>query len=131
MPRTEPRTDLARRALAAALALTLSVPLAVPAMAETVHTIGHVTWHPTGYVNQIVSMKGYLLKVEKGYVILSDEAGGGISVHDLPVTGPGWDVFLPGKLYLIHGKFVKGGLNASNHDPYHLILTQIPKLLSH
>lgn len=123
-----PRTSLAL----AAFTLALAVPvLTGPALAETVHTIGHVTWHPAGYVNHVVSMKGYLLKVEKGYVILSDEAGGDISVHDLPVTGPGWDVFLPGKLYLIHGKFVKGGLNASNHDPYHLVLTEVPKLLSH
>jgi len=113
------------------MALAATLALAAPALAETVHTIGHVTWHPAGYVNHVVSMKGYLLKVEKGYVILSDEAGGDISVHDLPVTGPGWDSFLPGKLYLIHGRFVKGGLAASNHDPYHLVLTEAPKLLSH
>ena len=98
-----------------------------PAMAdEVVHKVGKVTWHPDGYVGKVIALKGYLLVRDKGYVLFSDEASGAVSAHDLPVSGVGYDTMLPDTEYLLHGTFVKGGLTASNGNPYHLELTEAP-----
>lgn len=114
-----------------AVILGLCIGLAGAAWAgEVIHKVGRVTWHPTGYVGKLLAMKGYLLKVEDGYVLFSDEAGGDISAHDLPVNGVGFDTMKPNTLYLLHGKFLKGGLIASNGNPYHLELTEAPQPLA-
>ncbi len=91
------------------------------------HTIGQVTWHPKNYINQNVSMQGYLLKREVGYVIFSDEATGPITSHDLPVVGPGIDAVQLGQKYILEGRFIKGGLESSNKSPYHLELSNVPR----
>lgn len=107
----------------------VALMLATPAFALPIHRVGHVTWHPTRYAGKVVEMKGYLLRREKGYLIFSDEPGGRISSHDLPVSGRGIDSIKGRHEYLITGRFVKGGLHASNHNPYHLELTAPPKVL--
>ncbi|MBI1170263.1 hypothetical protein GC209_02585 [bacterium] len=96
---------------------------------EVVHKVGKLTWHPAGYVGKVLAMKGYVLQAGDGYVLFSDEPGGAISAHDLPVQGTGFDQMKPGTLYLLHGTFVKGGLKASNGNPYHLDLTAPPEPL--
>src|SRR5258708_37304141 len=50
------------------------------------HTGGQVSWHPGGFINQRVRVRGYLLKTEKGYILFSDESSRPITLHDLPVT---------------------------------------------
>ncbi len=105
--------------------------LAGPALAQPIHTVGNVTWHPASYAGKTVAMKGYLLRRETGYVIFSDEPRGKLSAHDLPVTGPDIAGLKADQKYLLTGRFVKGGLAAMNHNPYHLVLTEAPKPLSH
>ncbi|MDE3078652.1 MAG: hypothetical protein KGI94_01305 [Paracoccaceae bacterium] len=101
--------------------------LAGPALARPVHSVGAVTWHPKQYVGKVVAMRGYLLRHDKGYILFSDEPRGAVSQHDLPVEGPGFESIKPMHRYLIEGKFVKGGLKASNGSPYHLVLTAPPQ----
>ena len=121
-------TKLTRRAAVAVLCLGLA---GTALAGEVIHKVGRVTWHPTGYVGKVLAMKGYVLKAEDGYVLFSDEAGGAISAHDLPVNGVGFDTMKMGTLYLLHGTFLKGGLTASNGNPYHLELTEAPQILPH
>ncbi len=91
------------------------------------HTIGQVTRHATNFDGQQVRMQGYMLVSEKGYVIFSDESGGAISSFDLPVAGPGIDTLTFKQKYELQGKFIYGGLNASNHNLYHLELSASPQ----
>lgn len=116
-----------KRLIPAALALAL----ASPALALPIHSVGAVTWHPTHYAGKVVAMRGYLLRQGKGYILFSDEPSGAVSRHDLPVDGAGYDHIKPNRRYLIEGKFIKGGLSASNGNPYHLVLTAPPKELKH
>jgi len=112
----------------------LLAPLALaasPALALPIHSVGHVTWHPKRYAGQMVEMRGYLLRREKGYVLFSDEPGGSVSAHDLPVTGTGALDMKARQKYLLTGRFVKGGLKAANHNPYHLALTVPPAPVGH
>lgn len=111
-----------------AISLIFAAALAaLPATAATViHKIGKVTWHAEKYAGQTLEMTGFLLKRGDGYVLFSDEAGGKISAHDLPVTGPGLRNLKMGVRYYLHGRFVKGGLAASNGNPYHLVLAEAP-----
>ena len=100
---------------------------ALPAMAATpIHKIGKVTWHAERYAGQTLELTGFLLTRGDGYVLFSDEAGGKVSAHDLPVTGPGLDGLKRGVRYYLHGVFVKGGLAASNGNPYHFELVEAP-----
>jgi hypothetical protein len=109
----------------------LAAVLATPALALPIHRVGTVTWHPTRYAGKVVEMRGYLLRREKGYVLFSDEPGGKVSAHDLPVIGAGIDTIKARRKYLLTGRFVKGGLKAFNHNPYHLELTALPKPAGH
>ena len=113
------------------LPLIAALALATPALARPIHSVGAVTWHATRYAGKVVEMKGYLLRRHKGYVLFSDEPSGGVSSHDLPVTGAGIDTIKPRWEYLITGRFVKGGLKAANHTPYHLELLGLPKVIRH
>jgi hypothetical protein len=101
---------------------------ATPA-AGAVHNIGSVTWHPLKFIGQRITLSGYLLAREKGYVFFSDEPKGKVSVHDLPVTGPGLDALQFQKKYEIQGKFLDSGLTVSSGSTYHLELTAAPTLL--
>src|SRR5579872_1676120 len=92
----------------------------------TVHKVGAITWHAKAYAAQTLTIKGYVLAQEAGYLLFSDEPTGAISAHDLPVTGSGTDQLpLEGK-FLLTGRFILGGLKASNGNPYHLELTAPP-----
>ena len=91
-----------------------------------VRKVGAVTWHARQYVGQHVTLTGYLLALETGYVLFSDEPTGKISAHDLPVTGVGLDLLQPMRKYLIEGTFLDHGLEASNGNRYHLELTGVP-----
>jgi hypothetical protein len=120
------------RLIASRLALLLAAPaLATTALAAAtqseVYKIGQVTWHAKRFVDHDLVVSGYLLKRESGYVIVSDEARGGISVHDLPVSGPGADQMQMTKRYVMKGKFLDHGLSASNGSPYHLELAAPPE----
>lgn len=93
-----------------------------------IHTIGQVTRHVAGFVNQEVQVQGYMLVgLNKNYVIFSDETGGAIGIFDLPVTGVGVEELIFKQKYILRGKFVYGGLNASNHNQYHLELSALPE----
>ncbi len=94
----------------------------------TLHTIGQVTRHASDFVGQNVRVEGYLIKKEAGYLIFSDEATGAISSFDLPIVGLGIDTIKSGPKYVLDGKFVEGGLQSSNKNPYHLELSSSPKL---
>ena len=91
-----------------------------------VHKIGAVTWHARQYVGQKVTLTGYLLAREAGYVLFSDEPTGNISAHDLPVSGLGLDQLQPMIKYVIEGTFLDHGLQANNGSLYHLELTASP-----
>jgi hypothetical protein len=106
---------------------TLGGPSATAA-SLVVRKVGQVTWHAPKFVDQNVVLTGYLLAREKDYVLFSDEPGGKISAHDLPVSGPGLDLMLPLKKYVIEGKLLDHGLQASNGNPYHLELTVAPRV---
>ena len=111
------------------LMVGLVVVLAGAAGAETVHKVGKVTWHTASYDGQDVALQGYLLVSGAGYVLFSDEAGGAVSAHDLPVTGAGYDTMVKGKKYLLHGKFIKGAA-FDNGSVYHLELAVPPQLMT-
>ncbi|WP_127902698.1 hypothetical protein [Solirhodobacter olei] len=104
----------------------IALAAAMPALALPLHRVGTVTWHPTRYSGKVVRMEGYLLRREKGYILFSDEPGGSVSSHDLPVIGTGIETIRPKRKYILTGLFVKGGLRAANHNPYHLKLTAPP-----
>ncbi len=91
------------------------------------HTVGQVTRHATNFIGQNIKVQGYLLKKEPGYIIISDEAGGSLSMYDLPVIGPGIDAVQFGKKYIFQGMFLGKGLIASNKNPNHLELSQPPQ----
>lgn len=95
--------------------------------AGPVHRIGAVTWHPKRYAGKILDLVGYPLVRHDGYVLFSDEAQGAVSAHDLPVTGNDLGKLKLHRRYRIQGKFIHGGLKASNGNPYHLQLTTLPK----
>ena len=98
--------------------------------AVVTHKVGAVTWHAKTYAAQIVSVRGYVLALEDGYLLFSDEPTGAISAHDLPVEGPGTKAMVLKGKYVLVGRFVAGGLKASNGNPYHLELTMPPQALS-
>ena len=123
-----PRKDV--RPVVAAL-FVLATAAAVADAAGTLHRIGPVTWHPKRYVGHELDLAGYPLARHPGYVIFSDEAHGRISAHDLPVTGKAIADLKLHRRYRIRGRFVDGGLEASNGNPYHLELTAAPVLAPH
>jgi hypothetical protein len=88
--------------------------------------VGAVTWHAAKYAAKDVRIMGFVLARDPGYILFSDEPNGSISAHDLPVTGPGITDMMDGKRYLLVGRFVKGGLQATNGNLYHLELTAPP-----
>ena len=112
---------------AVALVAVASAGAAIAASPPTVHKIGAVTWHAAKFVNQDLVLSGYLLLRADGYVLFSDEPGGRVSQHDLPVTGAGIELVQPKIRYAIRGHFVHGGLVASNGNPYHLELSAVPE----
>lgn len=94
-----------------------------------IHSIGSVTRHAGDFLNQTVRVQGYVLKKESGYVIFSDEASGSITSYDLPVAGSGTESLQFNQKYALIGKFVHGGLQSSNQNPYHLDLSNQPELV--
>jgi hypothetical protein len=104
-----------------ALLLADAASAAAPAL-----KVGAVTWHATRYAAKSVRIIGFVLARDPGYILFSDEPNGSISAHDLPVTGPGITDMMDGKRYLLVGRFVKGGLQATNGNLYHLELTAPP-----
>ena len=112
------------RAAASVLAIVLGVHAG--AAAGVVHKVGAVTWHAAKFVGKDVVLEGYVLARGPGYVLFSDEATGKITVHDLPVSGPGVDTMGMAKKYVIEGVFLDRGLAAGNGSPYHLELTTAP-----
>jgi hypothetical protein len=121
---TRPATAIV---LTACLIAGLSVSGAAMAGQAIVHKVGAVTWHATRFVSQTVTIVGYVLARDPDYLLFSDEPTGAISAHDLPVTGQGIDQMQAGKKYVLVGRFVKGGLKASNGNDYHLELTAAPR----
>ncbi len=91
--------------------------------------IGNITWHPKNFIDKEVFLVGYVLKKEKDYDIFSDEAGGAITSHDLPVSGTGVDQLVLKQKYTITGIFRYKGLSASNGSAYHLELSATPTLV--
>lgn len=93
-------------------------------------SVGSVSWHPARYVSKQVEIRGYVLAVGKGFALMSDEAGGKVSAHDLPVTGPGVDAMKLKGRYLLSGRFVRGHIATANGNPYHLELVSPPRPLA-
>jgi hypothetical protein len=110
---------LAMATVVAAQALAANAPL--------VRKVGEVTRHARQFVDRDVVLIGYLLVREKNYVLFSDEPRGKVSVHDLPVSGEALDQMQSMTKYLIEGKFLDHGLEASNGSRYHLELTAEPR----
>lgn len=86
-------------------------------------TVGQVSRHPANYVNQSVTISGYVLKNYNSYVIVSDESSGTIGLHDLPITGSGIMSLLPKTKYIFTGVLKYQGLSSSNNNNYHLELS--------
>jgi hypothetical protein len=94
---------------------------------RVVYKIGQVTRHARKFVNQGITLTGYLLAQEEGYAIVSDEPRGKISAHDLPVSGAGLDRMRPMKKYVFEGNFLDHGFKAINGSRYHLELVAAPQ----
>lgn len=103
----------------------------LPVQVLPLHTVGQITRHAAGFINQKVRMQGYLLKKESGYIIFSDEPGGGINQYDLPVVGPGIETIQPKHKYELQGTFLDHGLKANNGNLDHLELLITPKLIQY
>ncbi|MDE2079250.1 MAG: hypothetical protein KGI73_02580 [Patescibacteria group bacterium] len=91
-----------------------------------VYTVGTLMNRGAYFANTMVQIHGYILKNEQGYSLASDESSGAVSARDLPVVGTALETLVPGKPYLFRGTLVKGGLAASNGNPYHLELENDP-----
>ena len=85
--------------------------------------VGAVSRHASRYVGKQVTIAGYLLARESGYVLVSDEPGGRIGHYDLPVTGDGLATLRPRLRYVFEGRLLDHGLKAINGDPVHLELS--------
>lgn len=83
------------------------------------------------HASQVVTITGYVLAKDAGYVLFADEPTGKISSHDLPVIGPGIDQMQLTKKYVLTGQFVACGLRASNGNSYHLELAAAPLEAAH
>ena len=121
MPLSHSRSALA--------ALALFLLSAMTAAAASISSVGAVTWHPKSHVGKTVEVRGYVLAIEGGLVLFSDEATGAISSHDLPIAGPGADQLVLRGRYLLVGVFTKDGRPTANGSPYHLQLTATPTAL--
>jgi hypothetical protein len=88
-------------------------------------SVGQVSRHPQKFLNQSVNISGFVLGVENGYVIFSDENSGLIGPYDLPVSGTGVNNLALKQKYTVHGTLKYKGLDASNHNMYHLELINI------
>ncbi len=106
-----------------------STATSAPLEAPSLHTVGQVTRHAAGFIKQRVRVQGYMLKKENGYIIFSDEAVGAINQYDMPVKGLGIETVEPKHKYALKGLFLNTGLSASNHNPNHLELEIVPKLI--
>ncbi len=91
-------------------------------------TIGSISRHPQNYLNQTVTVAGYVLKQQNGYAIFSDEATGPIGQYDLPVIGTNINGLTMKQKYVLTGILKYQGLTSSNGNPYHLELTALPEL---
>ena len=96
-----------------------------------IYKVGAITWHAAKYSSQVVTVSGYVLAKDAGYVLFSDEPTGKISSHDLPVIGPGIDQMQLTKKYVLTGHFLAGGLHARNGNSYHLELSDAPLEAGH
>lgn len=114
-----------------ALAASLAAAVAAGPAHATVHKVGAVTWHAARYAGRNVDLAGYVLVKKPGYVLFSDEPGGRVSAHDLPVIGAGVAALRLHKKYRLRGAFVHGGFKASNGNRYHLELTAPPVALKY
>ena len=85
--------------------------------------VGTVSRHASGYAGKQVSIVGYVLARENGYVLVSDEPGGRIGHYDLPVTGAALADLKPRVRYVFQGELLDHGLKAVNGDPVHLELS--------
>lgn len=111
------------------MVLALLALSAEPAVAAAVHSVGSVTWHPKGFIGRTVEMRAYVLAVEDGVILLSDEPNGPVSAHDLPVSGVGADQLVLGRRYVVTGTFVKDARPAPTGSSYHLELSVPPRPL--
>ena len=91
-----------------------------------VYTIGYVMRHAAYFSNTMVEMHGYVLKDNGAYSIVSDEKNGAVTAGDLPIASTALEKLAPRTSYLFRGTLVKGGLTASNRNPYHLELANDP-----
>lgn len=96
-----------------------------PQSADNILSVGQVSRHPQNYVNQPVTVAGYVLKQQNGYAIFSDESTGLIGAYDLPVSGSRVDGLALKQKYTLQGILKYQGLASSNHNPYHLEVSTI------
>jgi len=78
------------------------------------------------FAGMMVQMHGYVLQMNSAYSIVSDEKSGAVTGGDLPIVGVALEKLAIGTQYLFRGTLVKGGLTASNGNPYHLELANDP-----
>lgn len=88
-------------------------------------TIGQVSRHANSYVGQTITLTGYVLKQENGYVLFSDEQSGNVGFYDLPVSGAAINNLILKQKYIIQGVLKYQGLAASNGNPYHFEITSV------
>jgi hypothetical protein len=108
--------DFIKRDLSASAS---STPLQPP-------TIGSVTRHPEQYIGASMQLRGYLLEMNGGIAIFSDEAGGAVSSFDLPVVGSGVQDLMLNRPYTLVGTFTSGNPAAQNGSTYRLELSMPP-----
>jgi hypothetical protein len=121
---------MSRRSKAANFGLlTLIAATVMPAHAAStpIHKVGALTWHAKKYSDQVVTVVGFVLVRDGSGVLFSDEPTGKVSMHDLPVTGPGVDQLRLAMKYVLQGRFVRDSSNGSNGNPYHLVLMAPPQ----
>ena len=121
------RTKAANFGLLALLAATV---MPAHAASTPIHKVGAVTWHAKKYSDQVVTVVGFVLVRDGSGVLFLDEPTGNISIHDLPVTGPGVDQLKPAMKYVLQGRFISDGSKGSNGNPYHLVLSAPPQQIN-
>lgn len=103
--------------------------LCLPAQAAKIHSVGSVTWHLKGYVGKTVELRGYVLAIQPGLVLFSDEPTGAISAHDLPIEGPGTDQLVLHRRYVLTGTLTRDPVLAANGSRVHLQLVSDPVIV--
>lgn len=102
------KLSITAAAFAAASLWSIATVGAPSAQATKPSSVGAVSWHGARYVGATVAIRGYVIAQRGDHVFISDEAGGRLSPHDLPVFGPDVRALVLHQKYLFAGRVERG-----------------------